>query len=355
LKGSLYLAALAGMVAWSQVKSLPGKDPARADAIALARDVIRVPQGPSGRLSQFLTWSTRADMNPCPAQRDRSFQLSTLRAATAPGLHNGASGNFGSLGFYYNLAAEQRLCQPATREAGAPVIMTGKVTEWWQMRGKTPDRIDPVFPAGSRAAVAMWSTIAWGAPTASIAISVRTGAQTSATRNVTIDIPDQVLKTPPVCGAPLSAPAHAAAPPGARTLNDFFWVQLQKGDVFDQGNCGDFLLLVGLHVIEKKPDRWLWSTFWWDPDSTGFSTKDVGGLPGPWRNYAMDAAYGMEKIIFSPWKRNETTNSNCEFCHQRAVSPGDGEPAGHTPPAPLPFGRPVLGFDFIFAGSKMQR
>ena len=56
-------------------------------------------------------------------------------------------------------------------------------------------------------------------------------------------------------------------------------------------STGQKFRLVGLHMMSKELDHWLWITLWWSPDpDTDFGADRpaaIAALPGPWRNYKM--------------------------------------------------------------------
>ena len=103
-------------------------------------------------------------------------------------------------------------------------------------------------------------------------------------------------------------------------MEEFFWVRLNPGERYNGASCGDFAVLMAFHLVHKVQGRWLWTTFWWDPESKEFGAdrpKDFDGagtVPRAWRNYAMDAAFESTATIFNPW-RIEERKDNCARCH----------------------------------------
>jgi len=277
---------------------------------------------------------------------------------------------FDKLGFYYSDLAQTRFCAPAIQTAGAPVVISPQVWKWWNLRGNVPDHVDP-FPAGARAAVSIFTPIYRrdfaGSSTVGVDYYTRTQDDVIQSQSLTVSLPQTVLAKPD-CPALLkqlrNPPAmdrrlkHADGQATSH-LDDFYWVQLEVQDQSSQGQCGDLLILVGFHVIEKQMDgRWLWSTFWWDPNPpVRFSTTTLGMIhgagsnPAAWQHYAMDAQYGTAKPIFNPWK-DEPKDSNCEFCHLEAIVPRIPQVSGSGTPPRLP--PKSLSFDLLYAGPTAQ-
>jgi hypothetical protein len=103
-------------------------------------------------------------------------------------------------------------------------------------------------------------------------------------------------------------------------LEEFFWIQLNPGERYNGASCGDFAVLMAFHLVHKVQGRWLWTTFWWDPESKEFGGNrpndfdGAGTVPRAWRNYAMDASFETTATIFNPW-RVEEHRDNCARCH----------------------------------------
>jgi hypothetical protein len=126
-------------------------------------------------------------------------------------------------------------------------------------------------------------------------------------------------------------------------LDDFYWHQITNTEADclkisygDQVKAGDFMVLVGMQVMTREIDNWVWATFWWhDHASFGdFAANRPGStvVRGAWRHYLMDVAYDMDrpwnngapKAIFNPYLEaplQDGTRSNCMTCHRRAVWP----------------------------------
>lgn len=98
---------------------------------------------------------------------------------------------------------------------------------------------------------------------------------------------------------------------------------------------GQYIVLVGFHLITAELPDWTWSTFWWTkPD------VDTGGRAGQpdsiahsatWALYSMDTMLsgskptntpGAPRIIYNPYlegPQKNGTDSNCITCHSHAV------------------------------------
>ena len=90
--------------------------------------------------------------------------------------------------------------------------------------------------------------------------------------------------------------------------------------VNDDGEPGNSLILLGLHVMKKEIPDWTWTTFWWTPDSkrrSRFSADRFSAsiIRGFWRNYLMDTTLSM----ITPWEKNSSlgqTPAEVDPCHQ---------------------------------------
>lgn len=352
--------------------SSPGAaDPVRMTAWNLAKQEIQNP-GRRG-LPGFATWYVRGDIRACAntptgdkavlPEPSTQFTKATLSEGSSPGqagvysaMHNfrrDAPISFGAgSGFRYNSLAAARLCD-FVAGSGSPRTASAGVGSWWKHVNPQPPVISPTFPNGSATAAVFWYVVKQHSPNQnSFPIPVRSGSVIN-NRNIQVVIPQCILDQTP-CPA---APATPGPAPGPKlvSLDKFVWVRFENGDVFSGASPGDFLILVAFHLVHKQASGWLWSTFWWDPDSTEFGTGVLGSLSGidsrtrAWNNYAMDAAADTYKEIFNPWR--EPAGSNCAFCHQHATFPLPKEEplAGHGLSSPPPG---VLSFDFVFAAPE---
>ena len=138
----------------------------------------------------------------------------------------------------------------------------------------------------------------------------------------------------------------------------------------------DHIVLAAMHVTTKEIDDWTFQSFWWSPfpDRPPFGHDRPARVAGPWRHYAMCAAYSMvtprladgsPHRCFNPYLETDLgpttsyrldgrtlppdpmagTRSNCMNCHMRAawgaappanpantgfISPDDPSLAGRT-------------------------
>jgi hypothetical protein len=103
---------------------------------------------------------------------------------------------------------------------------------------------------------------------------------------------------------------------------------------------GDLLALVGINMMSREIENWIWAAFWWHdlPSAGPFAAARPESLNAPWSNYLMQAAFdaqtplgsdGGAHIAFNPWLEGRFpdggsgggTVSNCLACHQRASYP----------------------------------
>jgi hypothetical protein len=126
----------------------------------------------------------------------------------------------------------------------------------------------------------------------------------------------------------------------------------------DPSAQGSWVILVGLHVMMKETQDWVWMTFWWHPlpDSGVYGADKPGEtvLRAPWRNYLANVTLSQEtpwelpppiagkppkvkdacgqdvtvpsraKICFNPFLELGLPNgelSNCMNCHKQAAYP----------------------------------
>lgn len=104
--------------------------------------------------------------------------------------------------------------------------------------------------------------------------------------------------------------------------------------------AGDFIALVGLHVMTAELPQGIWATWWWHdrPLEGPYAADRPAALAQPWQNYLMDVAFdgmlpreadGSPNICFNPWFDGGLGDSgygnglkaNCISCHDRASYP----------------------------------
>lgn len=136
--------------------------------------------------------------------------------------------------------------------------------------------------------------------------------------------------------------------------------------------AGDFIALVGFHLMTASLPSGTWSTFWWhdEPQTGPFAANRPAELSAPWDNYLMDVTFdarlplepdGSANICFNPWfdatfpdqGEGNGLKANCVSCHSRASYPlteplrvTRGYPDATTDPALAP-GR--LRTDFLWS------
>ena len=212
------------------------------------------------------------------------------------------------------------------------------------------DRSIQSFPRESIVLKAEWKTVAPGATTDLRYWDIdeeQLGCSSGCYKTVSVRLAGEDEK----CNLPLSGKDDAVS-------SCFYTVR-------DDNQPGNYLILVGLHVITKEMPDWTWSTFWWSPKASRkseFSADrfDEPLITGVWRNYVMDTTLSMTapaerkakrgkipeesdacgqswrrrskaKIIFNPYieappeAEGPMINgplSNCMNCHKRSTFPG---------------------------------
>ena len=289
----------------------------RQTAWRLAKNAIQE-SGTRRGIPQFAGWLTAREIYPCVRE-------SSSRGSPAPR-------DFFDESFHYNSKSALRMCGPLVRTPGAPSL--DRALSFWEHSNPKPGTIDPPFPSGAQLSAAFWNPVRLPADPSLgkiVALQVRSGDQ-AITRRIRITIPTHDRADSESCGPPTARGDPAAPDVQDVSLDEFFWVRLGRGERYNGASCGDFAVLMAFHLVHKDHGKWLWTTFWWDPESKEFGRgrpsgfKGSGEHPRAWANYAMDASTEATAVIFSPW-RIEERGSNCAKCHAEAgVHPG-GNPA----------------------------
>jgi hypothetical protein len=226
--------------------------------------------------------------------------------------------------FHYNPQAAVRLCEPLALGAGS-VPLDGALAGWEKSTPK-PTEMTPPFPGGARLAAAFWNALRRPADSRNgkiVQLPVRFGEEVR-TRIIRITVPKHLGAGSASCDPPANQGEPGAANVTDVSLDEFFWVRLGPGERYNGASCGDFAVLMAFHLVHKVQGKWLWTTFWWDPESKEFGgdrPKDfegTGPAPGAWRNYAMDASFESTGTIFNPW-RIEERGDNCARCHREVT------------------------------------
>lgn len=298
------LASLIGLgFAARTFSQTPHRETVRQASWKLAQDAIRS-SASRPDLPEFVNWPTAREIYPCEGTQAK-------QAATQ---------NLLDESFHYNLKTAARLCGPLTRGPGAPPM--DRALSFWNGSSPKPQAMGPPFPSGAQLSAAFWNPVRLPAdPTQGkiVEMPVRSGNQT-VTRTIRIMIPEPLRTSAGLCDPPVS-PGQPAAP-GVKdvSIENFFWVRLHRGERYNGASCGDFAVLVAFHLVHKDQGKWLWTTFWWDPESRDFGAgrprdfKGAGANPRAWANYAMDASFDSTGTIFNPW-RIEERPTNCARCH----------------------------------------
>ena len=286
-------------------QSTPSESP-RLEAWRLAQDLIKE-SGTRKGIPKFVGWATAREIFPCS---DRS-------PTVVPGV---SSRNLLDESFHYSPEVAARLCAPLSPAVGnVPVDAALAV---WEKSEPKPSTITMRFPDGAHLAAAFWNALRRPADPQNgkiVQMAIRSGNEVRI-RRIRITLPKRLRTESGVCDPPTSKGEPSAADVPDVSLEEFFWVRLNPGERYNGASCGDFAVLMAFHLVHKVQGRWLWTTFWWDPESKDFGRdrpKDfdgAGAVPPAWRNYAMDASFESTATIFNPW-RIEERQDNCARCH----------------------------------------
>lgn len=274
----------------------------RLEAWRLARELIQ-PGGTREGVPKFVAWPTAREIFPCgdPSRAVREV----------------SSRNLLDESFHYSPEVASRMCAPLTTAAGGVPLDRARAA--WESK---PSSITLRFPDGAHLAAAFWNAVRRPAILGNgkiVQMAIRSGNE-ARTRKIRIVLPKNLPPETASCGSPTDPGEPPAADATDVSLEQFFWVRLKPGERYNGALCGDFAVLMAFHLVHKVHGRWLWTTFWWDPQSKEFGgdrPKDfdgAGAIPRAWRNYAMDASFESTATIFNPW-RVEEHKDNCARCH----------------------------------------
>jgi hypothetical protein len=278
----------------------------RLDAWRLARDLIQE-SGTRKSIPKFVVWPTAREIFPCG-----EHSPAAVRGVSARNLLDES--------FHYSPEVAVRLCAPLSPATGTAPL--DAVLATWEKSKPKPPTITLQFPDGAHLAAAFWNAVRRPADPQNgkiVQAAIRAGNEVR-TQRIRITLPSHLGTGSAACDPPTSKGEPAAADAADVSLDEFFWVRLNPGERYNGALCGDFAVLMAFHLVHKVQGRWLWTTFWWDPESKEFGgdrPKDFDGageVPRAWRNYAMDASFESTATIFNPW-RIEERKDNCARCH----------------------------------------
>jgi hypothetical protein len=281
----------------------------RLEAWKLAQDSIKE-SGTRKGIPKFITWATAREIFPCGGHSPAFTRQVSAR-------------DFLDESFHYNPQAAVRLCEPLIPDAGAVPLDVARAV--WEKAESKPPAIAP-FPGGAQLAAAFWNAVRRPTDPGNgkiVQLPVRFGNDIR-TRKIRITLPKRVKTEPASCDPPANPGEPGAADAADVSLEEFFWVRLNPGERYNGASCGDFAVLMAFHLVHKVQGRWLWTTFWWDPDSKEFggdrpkNFQGAGEAPRVWSNYAMDASFESTGIVFNPW-RIEERGDNCARCHSEVT------------------------------------
>jgi hypothetical protein len=288
-------------------QSSPSESP-RLHAWRLARDLIQESETREG-IPKFVAWATAREIFPC--------------GDPSRAVRGASSRNVLDESFHYSPEVAIRMCAPLSSGMGA-VPLDAALAAWEKSEPKPS--ITLRFPDSAHLAAAFWNAVRRPANPHNgklVQMDIRSGNEVQ-TRRIRIIVPKNVAQSRRTeatsCPPPTDPGAPGVADAADVSLEEFFWVRLKPGERYNGASCGDFAVLMAFHLVHKVQGRWLWTTFWWDPESKEFGAdrprdfNGAGPIPRAWRNYAMDASFESTATIFNPW-RVEEHKDNCARCH----------------------------------------
>jgi len=282
----------------------------RLTAWRLAQDAIKESETRKG-VPRFITWATAREIFPCDGH-----PAAFLRQVSARDLLDES--------FHYNSQAAVRMCAPLAPGLGG--VPLDAAYPLWEKSASKPAAMTPPFPGGAQLGAAFWNAVRRPSDLADckiVQLPVRWGNEVR-TRKIRITVPKNVGTEAASCGPPTGQGDPGAPDAADVSLNEFFWIRLKPGERYNGASCDDFAVLMAFHLVHKVQGKWLWTTFWWDPESKEFGGdrpkgfQGAGEIPRAWRNYAMDASFETTATIFNPW-RIEERRDNCARCHSEVT------------------------------------
>jgi hypothetical protein len=140
---------------------------------------------------------------------------------------------------------------------------------------------------------------------------------------------------------------------GMMKLDDFFYFRSKAGSNFQVEGVkdglileGDYLLLMGLHVITHEQKDWVWTTFWWSPKPADDDAKpDWAQKDEKFCHLNMRITVEFredqgQEPVFNPYLEATTkggAKAHCIACHRNAMVKvtGTGTPSAQLT-APVP-------------------
>lgn len=278
----------------------------RAEGWRLAQDSIQESRTRKD-VPRFVAWATAREIFPCGGHRAADAGSASTR-------------NLLDESFHYSPEAAARMCAPLIPGPGGPPLDAALAA--WEKSESKASTIAVQFPDGAHLAAAFWNALRRPSDPGNgkiVQMPIRVGSETR-TRRIRITVPTRLRTEPASCDPSPNQGEPGAADAMDVSLQEFFWIRLSPGERYNGASCGDFAVLMAFHLVHKVGGRWLWTTFWWDPESTEFGRdrpkdlKGAGPVSRAWRNYAMDASFESTATIFNPW-RIEERRDNCARCH----------------------------------------
>ena len=332
---------------------LNGPDPtiaaaARKDLDRHAWNLLKLVTGKSSHPIWYWDWCTIDEVYsdaPCPAAPVRVHRLRPKTAEDLPSIETVLSSS------YYNPAMAKYLRRPLSGavperpdalkdqkialpdHAGVPMLALAKALA--EARGPEWSGTLPVMPDDAVIVKPVWFRVPCPDPGRAPTVGVYHGTPPDGWDP---DKPEHGVKISPesLNHAPCSVPVEMMVrpDPAMLRLDDFMYFRSKKAVNFEvigvpQGQIGegDYLLLMGLHVITHEQAEWVWTTFWWTETPTEVSEQpDWVKKDKKLRHFNMRTTVNMgedpdKDAISNPYIEGRAqggSKAHCIACHRNA-------------------------------------
>ncbi|MFA7553911.1 MAG: hypothetical protein WCY88_06650 [Spongiibacteraceae bacterium] len=323
-------------------------------------------------ISELQTFSTNPENLSAPAFPGAPATTDGDRNPSGHGRHGGPLINF----MHFNPAAWQHirshrlydekrldaLAQSANKRAIAipafPQAAKVLMTAWWPVRKEGGSPMPVWEPDGAHRHTGSNSYLNWQR-----VIAIKTAAEQHFDR---VSFAGRVTQNPDA--AELTSLFYLPVDSGLanRIMADPGFAQATHIAIGRPLQSGDYLALVGVHLMSKALPRGIWSTFWWQDEAPVDNPPRENVVSTPWNQYRMDTTFdtlipaekdASPNICFNPWfdatfpdsGEGNGLKANCMSCHLRASFPRE-EPLRITRGEPDILRDPAFGAGHVTTG-----